>query len=68
MIVFFFFFFLTSLERKKRKKTHLGHSGGFSPVLRSGEDLFCCLWQSIKTFMFLPPVVVGGVVVVFLPC
>lgn len=42
-------FFLLFLKRK----THLGSSGELSPALRSGEDLFCCPWQSIQIFLFI---------------
>lgn len=49
-----------------KKKTHLGLSGGLSPVLRSGEDLFCCLWQSIQKFVFVPLVVVSALLIIIL--
>lgn len=55
-LVFFLYicFFLLFLERKQ---THLRPSGEVNPVLRTGEDLFCCLWQSIQKFLFLNLVV-----------
>lgn len=59
-IIFFLYIFLLFTVFGKIK-AHLGHSGGLSPILRRGEYLFCCLWQSIHNFVFIP-------LVVFLPC
>lgn len=47
--IYLLFFFLLFSKRK----THLRSSGELSPALRTGEDLFCCLWQSIQKFLFI---------------